>query len=145
MTTVRLLLALGGAAAVGYGVTLLLSTDIPGIRSAAIWFAAGILVHDFVFAPLCALVAGVGRRLLPHAWWTPVAYGGLCTATLLLLATPVLGTGHRNASNPTLLDRPYTAGLIATLAAVWTVVLIAVIHRHRARSGRASRPPQPRR
>ncbi|WP_280274065.1 hypothetical protein [Nocardia wallacei] len=132
MTVIRLLLALGGVAAAWYGVTLLAPMNAADLRSVATWFVAGILLHDFVFAPLCAAVGVTMRRLLPPARWSPPAYGATCTVTLLLVAVPVIDRRHAIAGNPTVVDRPYAVGLAVALAVIWAVVAIALLRGRRS-------------
>ncbi|MBH0778416.1 hypothetical protein [Nocardia bovistercoris] len=113
-----------------HGATTLLDFPTPALLSVILWFSAGILLHDFLFAPLAAAVGLGGRRLLPTRWWAPTACGAVCTVTLLLLAAPVLGRGDAMSDNPTILDRPYALGLAAALLTVWSVVaIISVIGR----------------
>lgn len=131
MIVFRLLLALGGIAAVWYGVTLLAPMNPADLRSAATWLVAGILLHDFVFAPLCAVAGVTVGRLLPPARWAPLVYGAVCTVTLLLIAVPVITRRHAVAANPTVVDRPYAAGLAVALAVIWALVAIALLRGRR--------------
>ncbi|WP_454198315.1 hypothetical protein [Nocardia sp. Marseille-Q1738] len=125
MTIVRTLLALTGVSLMWYAITLLLEFDSEGLLSIALWFAAGILLHDAVFAPLTAMVGLGARRILPRSWWAAAACGAVCTAALLLIAAPVLGRGHAAPDNPTILDRNYPVGLATLLTITWLLVLAA--------------------
>ncbi|RDI49334.1 hypothetical protein [Nocardia mexicana] len=145
MTTVRILLALCGVTALWYSVTLLLPMSNADLKSVAMWFAGGILLHDFVFAPLCAAAGYTGRRLLPRAAWAPVAYGAVCTVTLLVVAVPVLGRENAVAGNPSILDRPYAWGLIVASATVWTVVAVVMLRNRRRGRDLHCAAPSPRR
>ncbi|MEV0029605.1 hypothetical protein [Nocardia sp. NPDC050793] len=142
MTIVRTLLALTGAALLWYAITLLLDFGTQDLISIALWFAAGILLHDAVLAPLSAIVGLSARRILPRPWWAAAACGAVCTVTLMLIATPVLGRGHAVPANPTILDRNYPIGLAILLTIIWLLVL-AVTATHRRKpttdtSGRGS-------
>ncbi|WP_157103681.1 hypothetical protein [Nocardia harenae] len=129
ITAVRAALLAAGIWLGWYGIAALLELARPDLISVALWFAAGILVHDAVFAPLCA-AAGVGaRRVLPAAWWAPVACGAVCTVTLVLVALPVLRRGGAIPDNPSSLDRDYPLGLGIALAVVWALVLTALLLR----------------
>lgn len=126
MKLVRALLLLLGAALAWNGVALLLDSNPADLKSIALWFAAGILLHDAVFAPACAALGLTARRLLPASTWAPLACGALCTVTLALIAAPVLGRAGAIPDNPTILDRAYPAGLALALAGIWLAVLLAL-------------------
>jgi hypothetical protein len=127
MIAVRILLALGGAALGLYGVSLL--WDNPGevIVRIACWAAAGVVLHDFVFAPLCVALGFAGRRLIPRAWWAPIAVAALCSVVLALLAIPVFSRPGAHLDNPTVLDRNYPLGLWLSIAVVWQCLLLYLI------------------
>ncbi|KZM70057.1 hypothetical protein IU500_27520 [Nocardia terpenica] len=147
MTIVRVLLALAGGWAVWYGASLLWPMTPTDLRNVALWFIGGILLHDALFAPLCAALGFAARRTLPSAWWTPLAYGAACTTTLLLIAVPVIGREHALPNNPSVLNRPYPWGLVAALALLWSLVALDILRRHRARRPSApttARIPAPR-
>ncbi|MFB7723992.1 hypothetical protein [Nocardia sp. NPDC056100] len=124
MRIIRVLLIALGLWLGWYGISLLLEMNPADLRSIALWFAAGILLHDGVFAPIAAALGVAGRRLLPSGWWAPVACGAVCTITLLLIAVPVIDRAGALASNPTILNRDYLAGLLISLAVVWTLVAL---------------------
>ncbi|WP_330232319.1 hypothetical protein OHA40_07385 [Nocardia sp. NBC_00508] len=142
MIIVRILLALAGVALMCYAITLLLDFATGDLLSIALWFAAGILLHDAVLAPLSAIVGVGARRILPRAWWAAAACGAVCTVALVLIAIPVLGRGHAVPDNPTVLDRNYPVGLAIILTIIWLLVL-ATTAQHRRKptantSGRGS-------
>ncbi|MEV0355676.1 hypothetical protein AB0H71_06375 [Nocardia sp. NPDC050697] len=142
ITAVRVALLVAGVWLGWYGIAALLGLSRPELISVTLWFAAGILLHDAVFAPLCA-AAGVGaRQVLPEAWWAPVACGAVCTVTLVLVALPVLRRGGAVPDNPSSLDRDYPLGLGIALAVVWALVLAVLLakrHRETSRSPRDRR------
>jgi membrane protein implicated in regulation of membrane protease activity len=111
-----------------YGVLLLWqSASWPVLINIAIWAAAGVILHDFVFAPLCVAMGFAGRRLLPRTWWAPAAVGALCSVVLVLLAVPVYNRPGARPDNPTVLDRDYHQGLWTLLGLTWTIVVLAII------------------
>jgi hypothetical protein len=123
-----------GVAMAGYGVVLLWDDPLEVIVRIALWAAAGVVLHDFVFAPIAAAFGLAGRRLIKGRWWAPVTVAGLCTATLILLAVPVYTRPGAHADNPTVLDRDYPLGFWIAIAVVWACVpLYYAIDRVRAR------------
>ena len=69
--------------------------------------------------------------------------------SVTLLAVPVLGRFGARADNPTLLDRPYTAGWLLLAGLVLTSVVVATVVRARRRAagpeGRSTDGPSARR
>ncbi|MGN2639418.1 hypothetical protein ACTD5D_25285 [Nocardia takedensis] len=126
-TAVRAVLLLVGVALAGYGISLLLDFPPDALTSVALWLAAGILLHDAVFAPLAAALGLTGRRLLPRGWWPPLACGAVCTVALLLLAAPVVGRRDALPDNPTVLDRDYPLGLTLALLLIWSIVALTLL------------------
>lgn len=123
MTAARVLLMLAGLALAGYGATLLWDNPTPILIRIVMWALAGVVLHDFVFAPICAALGLVGRRLLPRRWQVPVAVAVLCGVVLGLLAVPVVGKPGMRPDNLTVLDRDYPLGLLLSLS----VVLLALL------------------
>ncbi|WP_309231104.1 hypothetical protein [Nocardia sp. SYP-A9097] len=131
MTVIRVLLIALGLWLGWYGISLLLDMNPVDLRSVALWFAGGILLHDGVFAPIAATLGVAARRMLPASWWAPVACGAVCTVTLLLIAVPVIGRAGALRTNPTILDRDYVLGLLISIAMVWALVIAITIRRTR--------------
>lgn len=123
---IRVLLGMAGVWCAYYGISLILPYRPADLMSVVIWFAGGIVLHDFVFAPLCVAVGLGARRLLPRAWWAPLAYGTALTVVLCALAVPVLAP-HTTFGNSTVVDRNYTLGLGIALAIVWIMVALSII------------------
>ncbi|WP_319450443.1 MULTISPECIES: hypothetical protein [unclassified Mycobacterium] len=122
MTAARILLMAGGFAAGLYGAWLIWEFPWVIIVRIAVWAAAGVVLHDFVFAPLCAAFGLAGRRIIRGRCWKPVTVAALCTIVLALLAIPVYARPGAHADNVTVLDRNYPLGLWVSLALVWACV-----------------------
>ncbi|WP_433524093.1 hypothetical protein ACQPZ2_02320 [Nocardia pseudovaccinii] len=135
MITARILLLLLGSWLGWYGISALFDLPPTDLDSIAIWFAGGILLHDAVFAPICAALGLTARHLLPRTWWAVTACGAICSVALVLIALPVLDRGDGMPSNPTVLDRDYPVGLAVALILVWSLVLLAHAVARRSRRG----------
>ena len=67
MTAARTLLALAGLSLGAYGALLLYDNPPVMLMRVAVWAAAGVLLHDFVFAPVCAAMGWARATVLPAA------------------------------------------------------------------------------
>jgi hypothetical protein len=122
VTAARILLMAVGFGAGMYGAWLMWEFPWVIIIRIAVWAAAGVMLHDFVFAPLCAAFGFAGRRVIRGRWWKPVTVAALCTAVLALLAIPVYSRPGAHADNMTVVDRNYPLGLWVSIALVWACV-----------------------
>ncbi|MCP9274222.1 hypothetical protein [Mycolicibacterium arenosum] len=120
----RAVLILAGLAMAGYGALLLWDNPWEVILNIGIWAAAGVVLHDFVFAPLCAAAGWAARPLVRGRLWRPVVVAATCSVVLVLLAVPVYSRPGARADNATVLDRNYPLGLWVSLAVVWACVPI---------------------
>lgn len=120
--TPRWALVAMGVAIGGYGAWQLWEFPTDALLRIAVWAAAGVIIHDFVFAPLTAALGYTSRRLIKGRWWPPVAVAAMCSITLVLLAIPVFDTPGAKPDNPSVLDRDYPLGLGVSLALVWASV-----------------------
>jgi len=127
MRIVRVALVAAGLALMVYGASLLADQPQAVLVRIGTWAAGGVLLHDFVFAPLCAALGFAGWRLIPAPVRAPVAVAALCSVVLLLLAVPVYDTPGRRPDNLSVLDRDYGVGLAVALAAVWVCVLLYLL------------------
>jgi hypothetical protein len=127
MIAIRVALGVIGIALGLYGASLLWENPVEVLIRIVIWAAAGVVLHDFVFAPLSAAAGLAGRRLVPRSWWPPVVVAGLCSAVLALLAIPVFSRPGAHADNMTVLDRNYPLGLWLSLAVVWACVPVYLV------------------
>src|SRR6478735_6997174 len=121
---IRYLLGAAGLLSIGYGVLLLAENPLPTLARIVAWAAAGVLLHDFMFAPLVAALGYAGRRILPPWVRTPVAIAALVSVVLVLLAVPVFDRPGARPTNPTVVDRDYPTGLWIALAVVWACALL---------------------
>lgn len=124
MRAVRLLLLLLGLSTAAYGGWLLW----PQLATVGPWLVAGPLLHDALAAPLVGLVGLASVRLVPdpirRAWITA---GLVTTATLLLIAVPLIWRPAPAPANPGLQERNYPLELAGGLAVIWTVIMIVLI------------------
>ena len=119
----RLAIGAVGLLAGLYGAYLLLSRqDHDQLLSAAIWLGAGVVLHDFVLAPLVLGVVFVGARLVPAGLRAPAVAGLVVLGTATLFALPVLGRFGERPDNPSLLNRHYGIGWLVLAG----LVLLAV-------------------
>ncbi|MFC7547472.1 hypothetical protein [Plantactinospora sp. GCM10030261] len=136
MRMARMALVVLGAAAVAYGCLL----AWPEAARMVPWLVAGPVLHDAVLAPVVAAAGLLVARSLPAParWW--VRAGLVMTATLLLLAVPlVLRPGATVAPEPGLSHLALTR-LAWWLAVLWAVVSVAArwsASRPRVRAARA--------
>lgn len=122
MTAARILLVVVGVAVGAYGAVLLWDFSSTVLVRIVVWALVGVVVHDFVFAPLCAAAGFTGRRFIPARWQSPVAVAALCTVVLVVLAIPVYDKPGLKPDNPTVLDRDYHLGFWISVAVVWVCV-----------------------
>ncbi|OBB22138.1 hypothetical protein A5792_06385 [Mycolicibacterium peregrinum] len=124
MTAIRLVLAVIGVGLGGYGALLLSENPPVVIARILVWAVVAVVVHDFVFAPLCVAVGWAGHRLIPAVSRAPIAVAALCSVVLVLLAVPVYGRPGMRPDNMTVLDRNYPLGLAVSLGVVWLSTLL---------------------
>lgn len=134
----RLVLIAMGVLAALYGAWRLLAEDWRDLLDTALWLAGGVVLHDFVLAPLVLVLALAIRRWLPEKWRTPVVVAFIALGSLTLVAIPVLGRFGARPDNPSLLDRPYVPGWLGLLALGLLAVLGHVLVQ-RVRATKTSR------
>ncbi|MGW3727505.1 hypothetical protein [Streptomyces sp. NPDC000851] len=138
-TVVRLLLAIPGLAAIGFGIQQFVvrtHPDVSDARELALWLGGAVVLHDGLLVPtvlLLGLLISRARRL------RPILRGGLLTGgCLTLIALPPLLRPGRPA-NPTVLPRDYWVSWSVILAAT-VAVTVAVAWVTRRRRSRRPRP-----
>jgi len=130
----RAVLVAAGGAAAAYGGWLLW----PQLPAAALWLVAGPVLHDALVAPLVGLAGlSLGRALPDRVWRAWVLAGLAVSATLVLIALPLVLRPHPAPPNPGLQDRDYVAGLAMWLATLWAGVLVGALLTRTSR-----RPPR---
>jgi hypothetical protein len=123
-----------GVAAAAYGGWLLLSrTDTGQLTNAAVWLAAGVVLHDFVLTAVVLVLGAVALRRLPDPARAPTVVGTVVLGSLTLVAVPVLGRFGARDDNATLLDRPYLVSwLVAVALTVLTVTAASLVRSRRS-------------
>ena len=145
MTRLRWLLGGGGLVISVYGVWLLLTRQAGDqLWSAGEWLVAGVVLHDFVLAPVVLLVAAVGRRAGRRRVRAVTAACFVVLGPVTVLAVPVLARFGAHADNPTLLDRNYAVGwLMLTAVVVAAATAGALLTLRRAPDGSSGVRPGP--
>ncbi|MCU1569462.1 MAG: conserved rane protein [Naasia sp.] len=129
MRAIRIVLGLVGAATIGGGGLLLLSTQRPDqLLGFVLWLIGAILVHDGILAPI---VLGVGLLLRRAGRRIPWAILGMVQAALIvgavltLVVAPEIYAQSRSPGNPTVLVGDYAARLVGLWAVLGVLVTVA--------------------
>ena len=121
----RILLAIPGLVALGYGVSLIWAAPRDDLPSALTWLIGGVVLHDGVLAPVVVGLGLVATRWLPAPWRAPAVVGLVGWGSLSLIAIPVLTGYGVDPPNESLQHRPYvTSWWILTVATLALVVLV---------------------
>ncbi len=132
MRATRVLLGVLGVVVGLYGAYLLVSRqDGEQLRSAAVWLAAGVVLHDGLIAFAVLGLVALVVRFVPLAARAPTLVAVVILGPLTLIAVPMLGRFGAKADNPTLLDRDYWLGYGLIVAIVVAGVLVASVLRAR--------------
>jgi len=141
MRTTRVVVGTIGVVVGAFGVWLLLSRqDVDQLVDAAVWLAAGVILHDGVLAIATLLIGALVLPLLPRAARAPAVVGFVVLGSVTLLAVPVLGRFGARPDNVTLLDRDYVVGWVALAAVIVVTVIVASVLRSRAGGAHGPRP-----
>jgi hypothetical protein len=134
MKLLRVLLFLPGLAALVWGAVLfgqfalpLGPQSVPGFG----WLLGGPLVHDGLVAPVAGLLGLLLTRIVPPKWRGPVVAGTVASGVLAILSVPLLWRPFGGPVNPGLHDGDTATGLLITLAALWTLVILGGVVRIR--------------
>ncbi|MFC7624418.1 hypothetical protein [Microlunatus sp. GCM10028923] len=123
---VRLIIGLGGAVAIGYGLFLALTTlrRWPDVFAAALWFGLPPVIFDLLLVPVIGLLGALVAARTGRRWRAPLIIGLIISGALLVIAAPFVAGLGRRADNPSLLDRPYLLGTLIALAVIWAGVAL---------------------
>lgn len=130
IVVLRLVLALGGLAMIGWGGWFLYDQLLaePSITAAtAGWLLAGPVLTDLLLMPVAAAAGWALSRLLPSSLRAPVAAGLVVSTALVAIAVPFLWRAYAANHNPGLVDRDYLAGLGTALIVTWCAVLLTAL------------------
>ncbi|WP_089915968.1 hypothetical protein [Lentzea albida] len=95
-----------------------------------LWLGGGVVLHDFLIAPLVGLTGLLVRR-------PSIGIGLVVTGVLTLVAVPLLWREHSGPVNPGLHDRDYPTGVAVVLALVWAAVVLYEVAAHLQKRRRA--------
>jgi hypothetical protein len=125
--------AVAGVPVMAYGVWGLLHDGQRTRPADAVrWIVGSVVVHDLIALPLLLGVSLALVRPLPSWTRATVRTGLAVSAVLAAVAWPEIAGYGEDPTNPSLLPRDETAGLLAYLAAVWVVVGLVLVRRLRA-------------
>jgi hypothetical protein len=107
-----------------------------------VFLAAVLVAHDAVLLPAVLAAGALISRFVPAGARGAVRAAAVASLAVTVVALPlVLGFGRR-ADNPSLLPRPYGAGLLLILGLIWATavawIVARLIHKHLVRSRRAA-------
>ena len=120
-----------------FGAYLLLSRqDHDQLLSAAIWLASGVVLHDFVLAPIVLVVVAVGARVVPTGFRAAAVAGLVVLGTATVIAVPVLSGMGERPDNASLLNRDYWTGWLVLAG----VVVVGVVVGGLVRARRSAEP-----
>jgi hypothetical protein len=134
-----------GAAIMGFGaVGLLRDTSLTAAADVARWLVGADIAHDFVLAPIAALIGAAVARLLPRWCRAPVEAGLIASGVLLIVVFPALrGYGRDTVPDNVSVDPlDYTTATLTALGVVWVAaagwLLIRIVRRRETRPARQS-------
>lgn len=134
MRATRWLIGALGVAAGLWGLWSVRDFTSEQLISTGLYVAGGIVVHDFVLAPLTVLVGVVAVRLLPRTYRLVAGLGFLVWATLTVTFVPVLSGQGGKPDNDTILNRPYVVSWLVLTGVILGVTVVAGFARSRRRS-----------
>ncbi|MBC7633767.1 hypothetical protein [Aeromicrobium sp.] len=140
MRVIRGLLVLAGVGFGLWGLWLMRGFTGAQLTSTGVWLAGGVVLHDFIVAPIIVLVGVAAARLLPGHFRSATALAFLLWATLTVVFIPVLSGQGGKPDNMTILGRPYfLSWVVLTLVLAGFAVAASLRRRrHRAESVTAS-------
>ncbi|MEJ7634981.1 hypothetical protein [Aeromicrobium sp.] len=133
MRAVRGLLLLVGVGFGLWGLWLVRDFTSEQLISTGTWLAGGVILHDFVLAPIVVVIGVAASRLLPGHARAAAAIAFLAWGTLTVAFVAVLSGQGGKPDNSTILGRPYVLSwIVLTLVLAAGAALLA--YRRRARS-----------
>lgn len=115
----RVLLALPGLVALGWGIFLLTQIAFTQQLVAGGWLLGGPILHDLLIAPFVGLLTA---HIASARWRVPALTGLAVSGVLVLLAVPLLWRPFGTLPSPGLHDGHPLGGLLVALAVVWVLV-----------------------
>ncbi|MFD4640066.1 hypothetical protein ACFWN2_22325 [Lentzea sp. NPDC058436] len=123
----RFALGAAGVAVGAWGAWLLL----PQVTlELLVWLGGGVVLHDFLIAPLVGITGLVVRR-------PSIGIGLTVSGVITLIAIPLLWREHSGLVNPGLHDRDYPTGVAVALALTWAAVALYEVAAHLQKRRRA--------
>ncbi len=133
-------IALGGLGLAAMGYALLGAAGDPDVKPLRHtgFLVTVLLLHDGVLLPVVIAAGILVHRFAPPPYRAILQAALLASATVIVVAVPlVLGYG-RIADNPSALPRDYGRGLAIVLALIWLTTAIVLLAR--VRTGTRRRP-----
>ena len=135
ITATRVLLGAMAAGCFAVVATVVLALSLQAWLNLAVWFAAAIVLHDGVLAPMLQVSGALAGRLPVPRSAVLLVEGGLLVGLLVsALAIPPLVTQHNGPANPSVVPQNYWANLgifWALDALVVAAALVVVVRRRR--------------
>nr|WP_221379249.1 hypothetical protein [Actinoplanes polyasparticus] len=136
----RRALVVVGALVMAYAVAGAVGDAALNLVGVAVFLVAVLALHDALFLPIVLAAGALIRRLVPPPWQATVRWAAVAGVAVLIVGLPLAWGFGRDAGNPTVLPRPYGAGLGLVLAAI---AVSAVAGRKGIERWRRRRPPPP--
>ncbi len=135
ITATRVLLGAMAAGCFAVVATVVPALSLQAWLNLAVWFAAAIVLHDGVLAPMLQVSGALAGRLPVPRSAVLLVEGGLLVGLLVsALAIPPLVTQHNGPANPSVVPQNYWANLgifWALDALVVAAALVVVVRRRR--------------
>lgn len=135
ITATRVLLGAMAAGCFAVVATVVPALSLQAWLNLAVWFAAAIVLHDGVLAPMLQVSGALAGRLPVPRSAVLLVEGGLLVGLLVsALAIPPLVTQHNGPANPSVVPQNYWANLgifWAVDALVVAAALVVVARRRR--------------
>lgn len=134
ITATRVLLGAMAAGCFAVVATVVPALSLQAWLNLAVWFAAAIVLHDGVLAPMLQVSGALAGRLPVPRSAVLLIEGGLLVGLLVsALAIPPLVTQHNGPANPSVVPQNYWAnlGIFWALDALVVAAALVVVARRR--------------